>query len=254
METRDAPAMTPAELREHLLSSPSIIERHRSLLEPAGKPLGDDSPGGVNGFSSKLPFNLLAMEMSDQEALVIGSLARYCIELGAIPRMRLNAFWWVNGHCMGLRTGSMAALRQACRTMSNHAEEIVNAEGVGEYLEELIRVRARSLKIFPQENDDWVGVKEAADIAGTSEDTVRKWIEANAIRVYDPGEEYKLVSREDVKIRCALIYASRLQSLRRAREARTKEECEESPDATVASTNSIQKQRPSGTAPTNAET
>lgn len=246
--------MTPAELREHLLNTPSIIERHRSLLEPTRKPLGDDSPGGVNGFSSKLPFNLLAMEMADQEVLAIGSLARYCIEMGAIPRMRLNAFWWVNGHCMGLRTGSMAALGQTCRTMSNHAEEIVNAEGAGEYLEEMIRVRARSLKIFPQENDDWVGVKEAADIAGTSEDAVRKWIEANAIRVYDPGEEYKLVSREDVKIRCALIYASRLQSLKRAREARTKEECEESPDAMDVSTSSIQKQQPSGTAPTDVET
>lgn len=254
MEARDAAVITPAELREHLLSSPSIIERHRSLLEPAGKPLGDDSPGGVNGFSSKLPFNLLAMEMSDQEALVIGSLARYCIELGAIPRMRLNAFWWVNGHCMGLRTGSMAALRQACRTMSNHVEEIVNAEGVGEYLEELIRVRARSLKIFPQENDDWVGVKEAADIAGTSEDTVRKWIESNSIRVYNPEEEYKLVSREDVKIRCALIYASRLQAVKRAREARLRKECAESQDATDASTSSIRQQQPSDTAPTTAET
>ena len=131
------------------------------------------------------------MEMGDLEAAFVGNLARYCMAMGTIPRRPLKGFWWVNGVCRGVNGGFdedefdlfgnpngfdyLHEVREVVQHLRTWAPAVVKTEGVEELLSAGDDVRWYSLKMFPQEDMDWINEDEACELSGRSTRTLRLW-------------------------------------------------------------------------------
>lgn len=131
------------------------------------------------------------MEMGDLEAAFVGNLARYCMAAGSIPSRPIKGFWWVNGTCRGVKGGFdedefdlfgnpngfdyLHEVRGVVQHLRTWAPAVVKTEGVEELLSAGEDVRWYSLKMFPQESNDWITPEQAAEYTGRSKETLRTW-------------------------------------------------------------------------------
>lgn len=195
------------QLDKHLRETPSFIRRHRGRMI-SGAP-GYQDVVIFQGFGPQSPVNEDAMEMADLEAAFIGNLARYCMAMGTVPRIPLKGFWWVNGECKGMRNAMIEdefnmmgefngrdVLEPIGRVVSHlraHVGNVLDTEGVEPILRAGEDTRWYSLKMFPQEDDEWLTELQAQDHTGCTERTLQRWRKAGAVAFIkdDKGVAYK---------------------------------------------------------------
>lgn len=187
--------MDAEQLDKHLRDTPSFIRRHRGRMI-SGAP-GYQDIVVFQGFGPSSPVNEDAMEMADLEAAFVGNLARYCMAMGTIPRIPLKGFWWVNGECKGMKCAMiedefdlmgnhngkdvLAPIRHVVKHLRVHVGAILDTEGVGPILDAGAHTRWYSLKMFPQEDDEWLNEEQAQNHTGCGERTLQRWRKAGTV-------------------------------------------------------------------------
>lgn len=188
-------------------------------------------PGGVgysdaptfSGFGPKSPCSEHAMELGDAEAAFIGNLAYYCMRLGSIPRHHLRGLWFVNHECKGLGVvdweSDVEPIYPLINHLIQHAEDIVNTEGVDELLKAGEETRWYSKKMFPQESPQWVTLEEAEKITGRSKKTIQDWRRQGWVEVLDDNWGV-MFSRAGLDTVNEMRRAAKAAALDKARESR----------------------------------
>ncbi|RAV34907.1 helix-turn-helix domain-containing protein [Corynebacterium heidelbergense] len=204
--------MDAEQLREHLAATPDLIRRHRARMMPGNVGYSDVPVFG--GFGPSTPISVHALEMGDMEAAGVGTLARYCMAVGSIPPQPIRGFWWVNGECKGLGALGMdedefdlwgnpnghdylEPIRPTIAHLRAYAGEVVLTEGVEPILRAMEDVRWYSLKMFPNESEEWVSEEQAREISGRSERTLREWRNSGVVRHIKCGHGFEY-SKEDL--------------------------------------------------------
>lgn len=199
--------MDVVELDKHLLETPSFIRRHRGRMI-SGAP-GYQDIVVFQGFGPQSPVNEDAMEMADLEAAFIGNLARYCMAMGTVPRIPIKGFWWVNGECKGMKCAMiedefdlmgnfngvdvLAPITAVVEHLRAHAGAVLETEGVEPIVRAGEHTRWYSLKMFPQEDDEWLSEDRARDYTGRAGYTLWEWRKSGSVEFIkdDRGISYK---------------------------------------------------------------
>lgn len=194
-------------LDRHLRETPSFIRRHRGRMI-SGAP-GYQDIVVFQGFGPQSPVNEDAMEMADLEAAFIGNLARYCMAIGTVPRIPLKGFWWVRGVCRGMQNAMIEdefnmmgefngrdVLEPIGRVVAHlraHVGNVLATEGVEDILRAGEDTRWYSLKMFPQEDDQWLTEERARDYTGRAGYTLWEWRKSGSVEFIkdDRGISYK---------------------------------------------------------------
>ena len=166
--------MDTQRLRELITQTPWVIERYREAMLKGG--VGYDEVPVFSGFGPKSPLDEGMQGLADIEAAYIGALARHCITQGTIPPIPLKGFWWIKGQCRGIKN-SVETIMPTIYHLKAYAPEVLDTEGIDGILEGMETIRETSLKIFPNEDNDWIELDEAMRLTGRSERTLRLWRE-----------------------------------------------------------------------------
>ena len=208
------------ELDEHLKETEWFIEQHRARATAADGGYTDEEPT-FNGFAPKSPCDDNALDMADDEAIGIEYLARYCIARGSIPAIPLKGFWWSKTRCLGLKNGDLRGFRAVIKHLRKHVDAVFNTEGVSEHLATMEAIRAGSKRMFPNEDTDWLTLEEAKEFTGKDESTIYKWLKAGGIPTLDDRWGL-MISKGHLQTKMAIIYASKLAAMKKAREMNKK--------------------------------
>lgn len=206
------------ELDQHLKEAEWFIEQHRAQAVATNTGYSDEEPT-FNGFGPKSPCNDTALDMADEEALLIEYLARYCIARGSIPAIPLKGFWWSKTRCLGLKSGDLSGFRKVVGHLRRHVDAVFDTEGIAEHLELMDRARGYGKRMFPNEDTDWLTMEEAKEFTGKDESTIYKWLKAGGIPTLDDRWGL-MISKVHLQTKMALIYGSKLSALSRANDAR----------------------------------
>ena len=206
------------ELDQHLKETEWLIEQHRAQAVATNAGYSDEEPT-FNGFGPKSPCNDNALDMADEEALLIEYLARYCIARGSIPAIPLKGFWWSKTRCLGLKSGDLSGFRKVIGHLRRHVDAVFDTEGIAEHLELMGRARGYGKRMFPNEDTDWLTMEEAKEFTGKDESTIYKWLKAGGIPTLDDRWGL-MISKVHLQTKMALIYGSKLSALSRANDAR----------------------------------
>ena len=206
------------ELDQHLKETEWFIEQHRAQAVATNTGYSDEGPT-FNGFGPKSPCNDNAIDMADEEALLIEYLARYCIARGSIPAIPLKGFWWSKTRCLGLKSGDLSGFRKVIGHLRRHVDAVFETEGIAEHLELMNRARGYGKRMFPNEDTDWLTMEEAKEFTGKDESTIYKWLKAGGIPTLDDRWGL-MISKVHLQTKMALIYGSKLSALSRANDAR----------------------------------
>ena len=213
METRDAPVMTPAELQDHLRDTLDYVMRWRELMRPSGAVIDGMPRGG--GFGSRMPYADYAADMADREIAAIGNLAKHTgIKLEYNGRPCIPGFAFRSGRCVGMvsegelrRISKLLGgdwlyypIQQQLNLMRANATLITRTAGVGEYLTECEKARRISMRQFKRVQDTWLTRKQAAELVGRSERTVRNWGDSRAVDVLEDEYGERLYLQSSVKL------------------------------------------------------
>lgn len=222
--------MDAEQLREHLTYTPDYVQRHRSLIAP-GSCGGDVLSYG--GFC--------AIENADREVAAVVNLFLYVHTQGTIQlspaelHRLLMPFWFIGrngldiGRCKGMRDADSAdtlrTLEDLCWwTLRPVAGEIVTTEGVGPYLAELEKIRAFSLKRFPEETDKWLTEGQAQKLTGKGERQLERWRrpdEDGETAVQFQEDEWGILySKRSLEFRMELVKKEQTERAEKARKAR----------------------------------
>ena len=213
MEARDAAVMTPAELQDHLRDTLDYVMRWRELMCPSGSVIDGMPRGG--GFGSRMPYADYAADMADREIAAIGNLAKHTgIKLGHNGRPCIPGFAFRNGRCVGMvsegelrRISKLLGgsylyypIQQQLNLMRANATLITRTAEVGEYLAECEKVRRISMRQFKRVQDTWLTRKQAAELVGRSERTVRDWGDSRLVDVLEDEYGERLYLQSSVKL------------------------------------------------------
>ena len=211
-------------LDKHLRETPSFIRRHRGRMI-SGAP-GYQDIVVFQGFGPQSPVNEDAMEMADLEAAFIGNLARYCMAMGTVPHIPLKGFWWVNGECKGMQCAMiedefnmmgefngrdvLEPIGRAVAHLRAHVGAVLDTEGVEPILRAGEDTRWYSLKMFPQEDDEWITEKQAVHYTGRSESALRHWRKSGSVEFIkdEKGISYK---KSDLDLRMEIVRGNMLR-------------------------------------------
>lgn len=239
METRDAAVMTPAELQDHLRDTLDYVMRWRALMSPSGAVIDGMPRGG--GFGSQMPYADYAADMADREIAVIGNLAKHTgIKLEYNGRPCIPGFAFRNGKCVGMvsegelrRISKLLGgshlyypIQQQLNLMRANATLITRTAGVGKYLTECEKARRISMRQFKRVQDTWLTRKQAAELVGRSERTVRDWGDSRLVDVLEDEYGERLYLKSSVK-----LYA---------------EACDEAKRQAISKANAINRERAKG--------
>ena len=208
------------ELDQHLKETEWFIEQHRAQAVATNTGYSDEEPT-FNGFGPKSPCNDNAIDMADEEALLVEYLARYCIARGSIPAIPLKGFWWSKTRCLGLKSGDLSGFRKVIGHLRRHIDAVFETEGIAEHLELMDRARGYSKRMFPNEDTDWLTMEEAIEFTDKDESTIYKWLKAGGIPTLDDRWGL-MISKVHLQTKMALIYGSKLTAMQRARDANSK--------------------------------
>lgn len=191
------------QLRRHLDGTIDAIRRHRSRIQRGG--IGYTDTPTFGGFGPKSPCNDGAMDLADSEAASLGNIALTCMRRGTIPPVSLRPLWFTNrGKCIGLRiighdedefdmwgnhTGAdyLDPLFPIVSHLKAYAGEVLETEGIEWLLYEWQHTRDLYHEMYPAEAGEWVTVDLAADRAGRTTRTIRRWMDAKTIRFLGSG-------------------------------------------------------------------
>lgn len=239
METADAAVMTPAELQDHLRDTLDYVMRWRALMSPSGAVIDGMPRGG--GFGSQMPYADYAADMADREIASIGNLAKHVgIKLEYNGRPCIPGFAFRNGRCVGMvsegelrRISKLLGgsylyypIQQQLNLMRANATLITRTAGVGEYLTECEKTRRISMRQFKRVQDTWLTRKQAAELVGRSERTVRDWGDSRLVDVLEDEYGERLYLKSSVK-----LYA---------------EACDEAKRQAISKANAINRERAKG--------
>lgn len=239
MEARDAPVMTPAELQDHLRDTLDYAMRWRTLMCPSGAVIDGMPRGG--GFGSQMPYADYAADMADREIAAIGNLAKHTgIKLEYNGRPCIPGFAFRSGRCVGMvsegelkRISKLLGgsylyypIQQQLNLMRANVTLITRTAGVGEYLTECEKTRRISMRQFKRVQDTWLTRKQAAELVGRSERTVRNWGDSRLVDVLEDEYGERLYLQSSVK-----LYA---------------EACDEAKRQAVSKANAMNKERAKG--------
>lgn len=230
-----------------------MISRHRTRVEKGG--IGYTDNPTVGGFGPSLPMVYDALDAADMEAAWLGNVMKHCVNMGAIPPLKLDAFhteghlntdhtqsawwgrtfWWVNGRCKGLSGGrsendtfgffgkvsdgwgkDIDAIVSHLRTW---APSVLRAEGVEVFIYEGERIRDYSMRCFPAENDEWLTIDEAAGKYGRSWQTIRNWVKSNTVEYLGVGKD-ALIKDNSLKFRIDAIQSNVAENVDRTNNIR----------------------------------
>ena len=208
------------ELDQHLKETEWFIEQHRAQAVATNTGYSDEEPT-FNGFGPKSPCNDNALDMADEEALLVEYLARYCIARGSIPAIPLKGFWWSKTRCLGLKSGDLSGFRKVIGHLRRHVDAVFETEGIAEHLELMDRARGYGKRMFPNEDTDWLTMEEAIKFTDKDESTIYKWLKAGGIPTLDDRWGL-MISKVHLQTKMALIYGSKLTAMQRARDANSK--------------------------------
>ena len=208
------------ELDQHLKETEWFIEQHRAQAVATNTGYSDEEPT-FSGFGPKSPCNDNAIDMADEEALLVEYLARYCIARGSIPAIPLKGFWWSKTRCLGLKSGDLSGFRKVIGHLRRHIDAVFETEGIAEHLELMDRARGYSKRMFPNEDTDWLTMEEAIEFTDKDESTIYKWLKAGGIPTLDDRWGL-MISKVHLQTKMALIYGSKLTAMQRARDANSK--------------------------------
>ena len=208
------------ELDQHLKETEWFIEQHRAQAVATNTGYSDEEPT-FSGFGPKSPCNDNALDMADEEALLVEYLARYCIARGSIPAIPLKGFWWSKTRCLGLKSGDLSGFRKVIGHLRRHIDAVFETEGIAEHLELMDRARGYSKRMFPNEDTDWLTMEEAIEFTDKDESTIYKWLKAGGIPTLDDRWGL-MISKVHLQTKMALIYGSKLTAMQRARDANSK--------------------------------
>ena len=206
------------ELDQHLKETEWFIEQHRAQAVATSTGYSDEEPT-FNGFGPKSPCNDSALDMADEEALLVEYLARYCMARGTIPAIPLKGFWWSKTRCLGLKSGDLSGFRKVIGHLRRHVDAVFETEGIAEHLELMDRARGYGKRMFPNEDTDWLTMEEAIKFTDKDESTIYKWLKAGGIPTLDDRWGL-MISKVHLQTKMALIYGSKLSALSRANDAR----------------------------------
>lgn len=97
-----------------------------------------------------------------------------------------------------------------------HVGNVLNAEGVEPYLEAMQEVRSIGLSMFPNEDENWVTMEEACTLTGQKKRAIYYWLENGDIPTLDDRWGL-MISRRHLQMKMALVYASKLSAMSKAR-------------------------------------
>lgn len=239
METADAAVMAPAELQDHLRDTLDYVMRWRALMSPSGAVIDGMPRGG--GFGSQMPYADYAADMADREIASIGNLAKHTgIKLEYNGRPCIPGFAFRNGRCVGMvsegelrRISKLLGgshlyypIQQQLNLMRANATLITRTVGVSEYLTECEKTRRISMRQFKRVQDTWLTRKQAAELVGRSERTVRDWGDSRLVDVLEDEYGERLYLKSSVK-----LYA---------------EACDEAKRQAISKANAINRERAKG--------
>ena len=208
------------ELDQHLKETEWFIEQHRAQAVATNTGYSDEEPT-FSGFGPKSPCNDNAIDMADEEALLIEYLARYCIARGSIPAIPLKGFWWSKTRCLGLKSGDLAGFRKVIGHLRRHVDAVFDTEGIAEHLELMADLRESSKRMFPNEDTDWLTMEEAKAFTGKGQATIYEWLKAGGIPTLDDRWGL-MISKSHLQTKMAIVYASRISAMKKAREMNPK--------------------------------
>ena len=198
-------------LDKHLRETPWFIEQHRARIKPNDYSYSDDIMA-PNGFGPKSPGNDNAIMFADYEAQTIGRLASYCQNIGSIPHFPLDGFWWSRGRCMGMKHNGLRRVSETCQRLRAHVGDVLNTEGVDEYLYAMESARGMSVKMFPNEDENWLTMDEAVDFTGRDKRTIYRWIEAGGMPTLDDRWGL-MISKAHLQMKMGIVHANMLRNL-----------------------------------------
>ena len=147
-----------------------------------------------------------------------------CMDAGTIQPRPFKGFWRNRkGHCVGMMVDGLPHVKAMCEYLRAHVPAILDTEGVGELLVEMGQVRKKSMQMFPNEDDNWLTMEEAQAFTGKSDKMIYQWIQAGGIPTLDDRWGL-MISKKHLQTKMALIYASRIAAMKRARESNPKNE------------------------------
>lgn len=216
--------MDVEELDKHLAGTCDMIRRHRGRMISGA--VGYQDIVVFQGFGPSSPVNEDAMEMADLEAAFVGNLARYCMAMGTVSRIPLKGFWWVNGECKGMKCAMiedefdlmgnhngkdvLAPIRRVVKHLRVHVGAILATEGVGPILDAGAHTRWYSLKMFPQEDDEWLTEAQAIDHTGRTREALYYWRKSGSVSFIkdEKGISYK---KSDLDLRMEIVRGNMLR-------------------------------------------
>ena len=207
------------QLDKHLRETPWFIEQHRARIKP-NEYAYTDEPVTFNGFGPRSPCNDGAIMLADREAAAVGNLAKHCMNLGSIEKFELTGFWWTKGYCRGMKTDGLPNIRETVTRLRYVLGDILNTEGVDEFVYDMAQVRSVSLDMFPNENTDWLTMEEACDFTGRSRRVIYEWLQAGGIPTLDDRWGL-MISKPHLNMKMALVHANLLRNLRAANRSRS---------------------------------
>ena len=210
--------MDSEQLDKHLRETSNMIRRHRGRMI-SGAP-GYQDVVVFEGFGPQSPVNEDAMAMADFEAAFIGNLARYCMAMGTVPRIPLKGFWWVRGVCRGMKNAMiedefdfagnfsgrnvLAPIDRVIDHLRVHVGNVLATEGVEDILRAGEDTRWYSLKMFPQEDDQWLTELEAQSHTGRNRQTLHRWRKSGTVK-YLKDEKGVMYCKADLDMKMEIV-------------------------------------------------
>lgn len=203
--------MDSTSFKEMVSETANIVEQLRERITAKDYTYSDDIFANT-GFGPKSPGKDGMIQLADTEAMVLGRLISYCINVGTLPEFPLDMFWWSRGRCMGLSTkrSAMGRLRLAVMVVKAHADEIVATHGIEPYLTAMEEVREITGNIIPTQEDEYLTMEEAEKYTGKDKRTILRWMEAGGIPTLDKRWGL-MISKHHLKIKMALVYANKIR-------------------------------------------
>ena len=212
--------MDSEQLDKHLRETPWFIEQHRARIKPNDYTYSDEE-AQFGSFGPKSPCSDNFIMLADREAASIGSMARYCMNVGSIRPFPLRGFWWTRGICRGMKSSGLPEIRETTARLRHVIGDILNTEGIDNHLYGMEEIRAVSLKAFPNENEDWLTMEETMDYTGRKRAIIYEWISAGDLPTLDDRWGL-MISKPHLQMKMAIVHANLLRSIGNARKSNSK--------------------------------
>lgn len=195
------------EFINYLRDTPDVFDHHRRSITPSRNYGYSDEPRSSSG-ELRPPLSLSALEYADLEAGALGNVALHAMWAGTLPKRHTSHFLMTKKRdslhhlrlgvellfdapeCVGTRSYvENGDLTQEILSLSGyilkHAQDVHETEGMQPFLEYASKVRRASDQTIKRSFDaeDWITIKEAADMCSRSIETITSWIATGEIVV-----------------------------------------------------------------------